>query len=66
MKAGDVEKIFRGKENRRIKLASLPFEEKIGILVQLQMIAREIKKDPRLPVWPIKPSDIEPDKAFRG
>ena len=66
MKADDVERIFRGKENRRIKLAALPFEEKIRILIQLQMIAREIKKDPSLSVWPIKPSDIGPGKASRG
>lgn len=64
MKAGDVERIFRGKENRRKKLAALPFEEKIAILIQLQRIAREIKKDPGLPVWPITPSDIKPGKVF--
>ncbi len=50
-----VEKLFREKATRRRKLAALPFEEKIRILVRLQQIARNIKKDPTLPVWPIDP-----------
>jgi hypothetical protein len=50
-----VDKIFREKAARRRKQAALPFEEKIRILVRLQAIAREIKKDPSLPVWPIDP-----------
>lgn len=64
MKAGDIERVFRGKEDRRKRLAALPFEEKVGILVQLQLIAREIKKNPGLPVWRITPSGREPKTAF--
>jgi hypothetical protein len=54
--ADDVGKIFRNKADRRQSLAALPFEEKIRILVRLQRIAQEIKKDRRRPVWPIDTS----------
>ena len=53
VKATSVGKVFREKDARRRKLAALPFDEKIKILVRLQKIARDIKKDPTLPVWPI-------------
>lgn len=47
-----LKRIFEAKEKRRRDLASLPIEEKIKILVQLQKIAspilaiRGVKKNP--------------------
>jgi hypothetical protein len=43
--------IFKAKEERRRKLAKLPFEEKIRIIVRLQRIAAAIRKDRKLRVW---------------
>jgi hypothetical protein len=46
-----VKAIFRAKADRRRKLARLPFEEKIRIVVRLQGIAAAIRKDKRRQVW---------------
>jgi hypothetical protein len=46
-------KVFRAKSRRRRELAKLSFEKKLKIMVRLQEIAREIRKDPRLRVWKI-------------
>jgi hypothetical protein len=43
--------IFRAKAERRHKLARLPFEEKIRIVVRLQKIAAAIRKDHKFRVW---------------
>jgi len=46
------ERIFKEKQKRSLKLARLPFEEKIEILKKLKAIARGIKKlnkDPNNP-----------------
>lgn len=51
-----AERIFQAKYNRRKELAKLNFDEKIRILVHLQRIARNIRKDPTLFVWKIKGS----------
>jgi hypothetical protein len=39
-----IEDIFRAKEERRKKLANLPFTEKIKIVKRLQTVARTIRK----------------------
>jgi hypothetical protein len=39
-----MEKINRGKEKRRKDLSELSFKEKIRILIQLQKMARGVKK----------------------
>jgi len=43
--------IFKAKAERRQKLARLPFEEKIRIVVRLQRIAAAIRKDHKFKVW---------------
>jgi len=48
--AGEV---FRKKRDRRRRLAKLPFEKKIEIIVALQKAAAGIRQDPRHIVWPI-------------
>ena len=39
-----LERIFRAKRLRRKELSELPFKQKIEILVQLQTMAKGIKK----------------------
>jgi hypothetical protein len=43
---------FAQKRERRARLAGLPFEKKIEILIELQKMAAGIRKDPRRIVWP--------------
>jgi hypothetical protein len=43
--------IFKAKAERRLKLARLPFEEKIRIVVRLQEIAVAIRKNQEQKVW---------------
>ena len=38
-----VEDLFRAKEERRKRLANLPFEEKIAIVKKLQAVSRALK-----------------------
>ncbi len=38
-----VEDLFRAKEERRKRLANLPFEEKIAIVKKLQALSRTLK-----------------------
>ena len=56
MNPDSAERIFQAKYNRRKELANLSFDEKIRILVKLQRIAKNIRKDPALFVWKIKGS----------
>ena len=39
----ETEKIFKAKRQFHKKLAKIPFEEKIGIIVNLQRIANDIR-----------------------
>ncbi len=51
-----IEKIIRGKEQRRKELSELSFKEKIHILVELQKMAEGVKKQGKTAdriVWPI-------------
>ncbi len=51
MKSKSAEAVFERKRERRRRLAKLPFEKKIEIVVELQRAAAEIRKDPRLKAW---------------
>jgi hypothetical protein len=53
MKNKAAEDIFRKKRKRRRRLARLPFEKKIEIVVELQKMAAPIRKDRRHIIWPI-------------
>ena len=48
-----AEKIFREKQERRRRLAKLPFERKIEIVVELQKAVAGIRDDPRHVIWPV-------------
>ncbi|TRZ90686.1 hypothetical protein D4R89_03990 [bacterium] len=43
---------FAQKLDRRARLAGLPFEKKIEILIELQKMAAGIRKDPPRIIWP--------------
>jgi len=53
MKNKTVDSLFAKKRERRRRLAKLPFEKKIEIVVELQKAAAAIRKDPRHIVWPL-------------
>ena len=42
-----VEDLFRAKKERRQRLASLPFEQKIEIVKKLQSVSRTIRSETR-------------------
>jgi hypothetical protein len=46
-------RIFLQKRARRAQLAGLPFEKKIEIVVELQKMAKGIRKNAHRAVWPI-------------
>jgi len=53
-----AESLFLAKQARRRKLAALPIEEKVRILVQMQRLANDVRqktgREP-LPEWAIEP-----------
>lgn len=52
-----VAPLFRAKERRRKKLARLPIEEKVRIIVELQTIENEIRRAtgrPTKPEWDLR------------
>ena len=51
--AKSAEYIFEKKRERRRRLAKLPFEKKIEIIVELQKAAAIIRSDSRHKVWPL-------------
>jgi hypothetical protein len=53
MKSKTAETVFAKKRERRRKLAKLPFEKKIEIVVELQKVATGIHDDPGHKVWPL-------------
>jgi hypothetical protein len=57
-----AERIFRMKAERRRRLAKLPFERKIEIVVELQKAVAGIRKDPRHVIWPIS-DETAPSRA---
>ena len=53
-----AEQLFREKDMRRKRLAALPIEEKIRILVRMQKLSNDIREKTGrkpLPVWVIVP-----------
>ena len=55
-KTFSVEEMFRRQESVMAKEASLPFEEKIRILIQMQKRTAELRPDLNWPVWKISDS----------
>ena len=55
----EIEKLFRAKEQRRAKLAALPFHEKVRVVVQMQQMAAPVlrARGKQVRVWEL-PSDM--------
>jgi len=56
----EIEKLFRAKELRRVRLAALPFREKVRAVVQMQQMAAPIlrARGKQVRVWDLPPSDM--------
>jgi hypothetical protein len=52
VKSNSAEAVFKKKRDRRRQLAKLPFEKKIEIVLELQKVAAEIRKDPARRIRP--------------
>jgi len=48
-----IKKLFRAKEEFHKKLARLPFEEKIAIVVRLQRVSSDIKTSQKKKIWKV-------------
>lgn len=55
----EIEQLFRAKEQRRSKLAALPFHEKVRAVVQMQQMAAPVLlvRGKQVRVWKLKVSD---------
>ncbi len=53
----EIEKLFRAKEQRRARLAALPFHEKVRAVVQMQqMVAPLLRgRGKQVRVWELEP-----------
>ena len=56
----EIEQLFRAKEQRRVRLAAMPFHEKVRSVVQMQKMAAPLLRSRgiQVRVWELKP--IEP------
>jgi hypothetical protein len=56
----EIEKLFRAKEQRRTRLAVLPFHEKVRAVVQMQQMAAPLlrARGKQVRVWDLPPSDM--------
>jgi len=54
----EIEKLFRAKEQRRARLAALPFHEKVRAVVQMQQMAAPVlrARGKHVRIWDLPPS----------
>ncbi len=57
-----VEDLFRAKEERRQRLANLPFEEKIEIVKKLQSVSRKLKPKDQIETSPSRQHRRRPER----
>jgi hypothetical protein len=55
----EIEKLFRAKEQRRVRLAALPFHEKVRAVVQMQRMAAPLLRGrgKLVRIWELEPID---------
>ena len=55
----EIEKLFRAKEQRRVRLAAMPFHEKVRSVVQMQKMAAPLLRSRgiQVRVWELNPID---------
>jgi hypothetical protein len=56
----EIEKLFRAKEQRRARLAALPFHEKVQAVVQMQKMTAPLlrARGKLVRIWELPPSDV--------
>ena len=54
----EIEKLFRAKEQRRARLAAMPFHEKVQAVVQMQRMAAPLlrSRGRQVRIWELKVS----------
>jgi hypothetical protein len=55
----EIAKLFRAKEQRRVRLAGLPFHEKVRAVVQMQRMAAPLlrSRGKQVRIWELEPFD---------
>jgi len=53
----EIEKLFRAKEERRARLATMPFHEKVPAVVRMQKMAAPLLRgrDRHVRIWELEP-----------
>ncbi|MBA5867433.1 MAG: hypothetical protein GDA67_12150 [Nitrospira sp. CR1.3] len=53
----EIEKLFRAKEQRRVRLAALPYHEKVRAVIQMQRMAAPLlrTRGRRVRIWDLEP-----------
>jgi hypothetical protein len=61
----EIERLFRAKEQRRARLAAMPFHEKVQVVVQMQKMAAPLLRGRGLLVriWELEPLEEREAKA---
>ena len=55
----EIEQLFRAKEQRRVRLAAMPFHEKVWVVVQMQKMAAPLfrGRGRQVRIWELEPID---------
>ena len=56
----EIERLFTAKDERRARLAALPFHEKVQAVVQMQQMAAPLlrARGKQVRIWELPPSDV--------
>jgi hypothetical protein len=56
----EIERLFTAKEERRARLAALPFHEKVQAVVQMQQMTAPLlrARGKQVRIWKLPPSDV--------
>jgi hypothetical protein len=56
----EIERLFTAKEERRARLAALPFHEKVQAVVQMQQMTAPLlrARGKQVRIWELPPSDV--------
>ena len=56
----EIERLFTAKEERRARLAALPFPEKVKAVVQMQQMTEPLlrARGKQVRIWDLPPSDV--------
>jgi hypothetical protein len=56
----EIERLFTAKEERRVRLAALPFHEKVKAVVQMQRMTAPLlrARGKKVLIWELPPSEV--------